>query len=138
MMSDNQHAVTPAFGLKVILRELRSQSAFEIARGPTLAAMLDFNCHFARGGGRGDDDVRLIAYGDLGFTESMKAATRACIHLFDEPVLDFVFISCAFQQWARRHIAMCEVLCDVGKDAHDDAKQICTRFRRRGELALKC
>ena len=43
----------------------------------------------------------------------------------------------AFQQRARRHIAMCEVLRDVAEDAHHDTKQICTRFRRSGELALK-
>jgi hypothetical protein len=71
MVSNDKHAMTPVVRLQIIFGELRSQRAFEVACSPPLAAMLDFNRHFAGGGGGGDYDVRLIAYGDLGLTEGV-------------------------------------------------------------------
>ena len=67
----------------------------------------------------------------------MEAATRTGIHLFHQPVLDFVFILCAFQQRPRCNIAMREVLRNVGEHAHNDTEQVCTRFCRSGKLTLK-
>ena len=113
MMSDYENAMPSAFRFEIIFRELCSQGMFKIAGSPTFAPVLNLNCDLARGGGGSDNYVRLIPRGDFGFPEGMEAATRARIHLFDEPVLHFFFVFRAFQQRARCYIAMRQVLRNI-------------------------
>src|ERR1700756_3078529 len=98
MVSDNKHPVTPVFWFEVIFAELRSQGVPKVSRCPTLAAVFHFDGYLARSGGRCNNHVRFVAFGDFGFAKCMKPATRARIHLFDEPMLNLIFVFCAFKE----------------------------------------
>jgi len=137
MVCNNQHAVASAFGLEIILRELGSQSVFQIAGRPAHATVLDFNRHLAGCRGGGDNYVRLVSRSNFRFTESLEAAMGAGVDLFDEPVLDFIFVFCALQQWARCNVIAGQALRDVAKDTHDDVQQIRARFHGGGEFPMK-